>query len=276
MLFWNKELFAQAGLDPEKAPTTYAEVEEAAAKISALGDDIYGYYIPGNCAACMIFEFAPSMWASGGDLLDAEGLPTFTDPVTADAVGHWRAMWEAGSIPLEAETDTGSNWLAPFISGKVGMAPLGSFAIGAIREQNPDLDWGIGYIPGADGEVSSYIGGDVVGITATTPYDDAAWEFIAWTLSEEVQIEFVAASSELVARMDLVENTYSEGDEALILSNAALEFARTPWTPFWQEFFVDPNGPYGYLMTRGIFGPDLQAAIDESQSQAELIAGSGS
>ena len=39
-LFYNKTLFEQAGLDPEKPPTSLAEIREYADKITALGDDI--------------------------------------------------------------------------------------------------------------------------------------------------------------------------------------------------------------------------------------------
>ncbi len=38
VLFYNKTLFAEAGLDPEAPPTTHQEIADAAAKISALGD----------------------------------------------------------------------------------------------------------------------------------------------------------------------------------------------------------------------------------------------
>ena len=37
VLFWNKELFRQAGLDPEKPPTNLTELHDMAAKITALG-----------------------------------------------------------------------------------------------------------------------------------------------------------------------------------------------------------------------------------------------
>src|SRR4051812_39926259 len=39
MLFWNKELYAEAGLDPEKGPTNLAEYAEHAKAIQALGKD---------------------------------------------------------------------------------------------------------------------------------------------------------------------------------------------------------------------------------------------
>ena len=72
VLFWNKELFRQAGLDPEQPPTNLTELHDMAAAITALGDGNYGYYLPGNCAGCNIFTFAPMIWASGGKIEPAE------------------------------------------------------------------------------------------------------------------------------------------------------------------------------------------------------------
>ena len=67
-LFWNKDLFRKAGLDPEKPPTSLAEIREYADKITALGGDVKGYFLPGSCAGCNIFTVGPLMWASGATI----------------------------------------------------------------------------------------------------------------------------------------------------------------------------------------------------------------
>ena len=67
-LFYNKDLFRKAGLDPEKPPTSLAEISEYADKITALGGDVKGYFLPGSCAGCNIFTVAPLMWASGATI----------------------------------------------------------------------------------------------------------------------------------------------------------------------------------------------------------------
>ena len=61
MLFWNKDLFKEAGLDPEKAPATLAEFA-AAAKASRRCDktDVYGTATGLNCGGCLVFTWFPS------------------------------------------------------------------------------------------------------------------------------------------------------------------------------------------------------------------------
>ena len=59
-LFYNKDLFQQAGLDPNKPPTSLAEIREYADKITALGGDVKGYFLPGACAGCNIFTVGPA------------------------------------------------------------------------------------------------------------------------------------------------------------------------------------------------------------------------
>ena len=67
-LFYNKDLFEKAGLDPDKPPTSLAEIREYADKITALGGDVKGYFLPGSCAGCNIFTVGPLMWASGATI----------------------------------------------------------------------------------------------------------------------------------------------------------------------------------------------------------------
>src|ERR1700734_3932870 len=73
ILVWNKDLFKQAGLDPEKPPRTIGEIHEDAKKIRALGPDIYGFYFSGACPGCNIFTTSPMMVAAGAKILPRNG-----------------------------------------------------------------------------------------------------------------------------------------------------------------------------------------------------------
>src|SRR5215208_7718135 len=82
-LFYNKDLFKKAGLDPNKPPTSLAEIRQYADKVTALGGDIKGYYLPGNCAGCNIFTVGPLMWASGAKI---EAAGPGDEPLVGDGV----------------------------------------------------------------------------------------------------------------------------------------------------------------------------------------------
>lgn len=276
MVLWNKDLFREAGLDPDAAPTTWAEMLESARAVDALGGDVSGFYFPGNCGVCNVFPWLPLVWASGGDLFDAEGRPTFDDPEVVAALELYRTIVQEGLVPPSAQTDTGSDWMTAFTAGKVGILPLGSFGIGTIREANPEMDMGIAPLPGREGGSASFVGGDVIGIPLASAHPDEAWEFIAWTLSDEVQIDVVAASHELVARTDLVENEHSEADPLVRIANDALAVSRTPQSVFYQQLVVDANGPFStlfYDVTYG--GADAAEAAAAAQRAALNVVGAG-
>ena len=71
-------------------------------KITALGGDIKGYYLPGSCAGCNIFTVGPLMWASGAKIeaKDAGDEPLVGDGV-AKVLQFERDMVEVGQRPRE-------------------------------------------------------------------------------------------------------------------------------------------------------------------------------
>jgi multiple sugar transport system substrate-binding protein len=270
-LFWNKQLFRRAGLDPEKPPTSFAEIEEYAKKIAALGGKKRGFYFAGRCSGCNAYTLLPLVWASGGEILDEEGAPAFDAPQVKEALALYNRLWESGAVPKSAETDGGENWLTGFAAGNIGMQPLGAFAIRAIREQNPDLDFGVARLPGATGGEAAFNGGDVIAIPAQSEHADAAWDFIAWTLSEGTQVDVVAKDGGLVARTDLVENEHAGGDAQVLASNEALEVGRTPKSPVYNQLFNDPNGPFLTAFTKAVFGGDVDGAVADAQAAGTEI-----
>lgn len=71
-LLINRKLFKQAGLDPDKPPTTWADVRTAAKKIAGLGNGISGYgeYSAENTGG---WHFTATMYGLGGDVVTSDG-----------------------------------------------------------------------------------------------------------------------------------------------------------------------------------------------------------
>jgi multiple sugar transport system substrate-binding protein len=191
-VFYNKKLFEAAGLDPEAPPTSLTELAEDARAIAALGDDTYGFTFGGNCGGCLLFGSWPSVWASGGEVMNEDGTESLLDsPEAASVYQVYRDLYADGTAPADARNENGSTQTTIFEQGKMGMQVLGATQRTTLVESDA-LEIGVFPIPGADGGSSSFIGGDTISISANSEKADQAWDFISWTLSDEAQVEVVA------------------------------------------------------------------------------------
>ena len=144
VLLWNKDLYAQAGLDPEDGPSNWEEIIAQATAVRALGGETYGYYFSGACAGCNAFTFLPYIWAQGSDIVSEDGTMANIDtPEVRGAVDLYRQLLAADAIPPGAETDTGSSFFSAFAGGNIGIATSGAFAIGILNSQYADMNYGV-------------------------------------------------------------------------------------------------------------------------------------
>jgi multiple sugar transport system substrate-binding protein len=272
VLVWNKTLFKKAGLDPEKGPTTWAEIRADAEKVNALGGDVKGFYFSGNCGGCNIFTFTPLIWASGGDIFADDGkTATLDTPQMRDALAFYQGMVKDGLVPAGSQTDTGANFFAAFATGKIGLTPSGSFAIGALNSQFPDLEYGVTYLPGKDGQWSSFAGGDNIVVSEGTQKLVGIKAFLDYAYSLEGQ-SLLARNGSLPVRGDIAKQALEGLDARYLLAADAMAKGKTPYSPVFNDLINSANGPWVTMLNTAFFGdaaaiePAIQAAQASMQS----------
>ncbi|GAA1000517.1 sugar ABC transporter substrate-binding protein [Acrocarpospora macrocephala] len=274
-LFYNKDLFTRAGLDPDKPPTSLAELRSYADKITALGGGVKGYYLPGNCAGCNIFTVGPLMWASGATI---EAAGPGDEPLVGDGVKQvlqfTRDMVKAGNVPEGSRTENGETFHLQFGSGKVGMMGTGNFNITLARQQNPGMKFGIALLPGvAPNSSASFIGGDLVVIPKGSKRVNDAVNVMKFLLSDEVQVEVYAKALNLTTRTDMVDNKYFEAEPLVRDVAKALTVGRTPYTVTFFEQINSPQGPWLKMLQRAYYSDDdLDTVIAETKTEMKAIA----
>ena len=271
VLIWNKKLFRQAGLDPDKGPTNWAEIEAAAEKVAALGGDIKGFYFSGACGGCNIFTFTPLIWASGGDILSEDGSKATLDtPQMRDAIAFYRDMVKKGLVPEGARTDTGANFFAAFARGNIGLAPSGAFAIGALNTQYPDIDYGVTFLPGKTGGWSSFAGGDNFVITKGTTKLKAIKAFLDFSYSLEGQT-LLARYGSLPVRGDIVDQALKDLDPRYKLAAEAMAKGRTPYSVVFNDIINSMNSPWVQMVNEVFFGDDVDGSLANAQETMQGI-----
>src|SRR5271165_7244387 len=202
-----KDLFKKAGLDPDKPPRTIGEIHEDAQKVHALGADTYGFYFSGSCPGCNIFTTSPMMVAAGSKILPANGNdPALTGDGVKQVLEAFKDMWKEGLVPKSAQADTGANFSSEFKTGKIGIQGSGGFIISDIKHDAPTLNFGVTFLPGVkEGEVSAFVGGDVVAIPVGSKHVAVAESYLAWELTDDAQLEGLAKNNILPSRPALAD-----------------------------------------------------------------------
>jgi multiple sugar transport system substrate-binding protein len=192
--YWNKDIFKEVGLDPEKPPQTIAEMDEMNAKIAKVDGgriDRLGY-IP-----WIVYGSSNSMftwgWVFGGEFFDPKANKiTANDPKIVQAL-QWMTDFAKKYDPTQISgfipgmtAPGGEN--GPFPKRKIAMSPGGPWEIPSLKQFSPDLKYGITFMPqGPDGAKphSSWVGGWTVGIPKGAKNKEAAFEFVKWLTATE-------------------------------------------------------------------------------------------
>src|SRR5690606_24930491 len=183
-LFWNKDLFEEAGLDPNHPPKTWEELVEVGAQIHDRTGR-WGYELFTDGGEGTSWQWQVFLWSAGGDVLsDDLGEPAFDSQAGERALQAW--------VDLVHESDVST--IAPwglFGRGQAAMVMDGSWLTQLLPMQ-VDCPLGGALFPAADaGDYASNLGGEQVFIfEGDDATEQAAWDFIEWFSSTEVQVEW--------------------------------------------------------------------------------------
>lgn len=235
-LIYNKKLFEAAGLT--EAPKTWAQVKEYAEKLTH--DDQYGITFCGAVNGMTAFTWTPHLWMNGGDVGTEENAArttiTLNSKEAEEALQYWADL--AKFAPEGAPTYTYPDYYNGFTSEKVAMIFGGSWHIAAISNDKPLLDFGVVMFPTPkEGQPSSaFMGGDNIGISAQTKHFDAAWEFMKFAVSEEVQADIIAKAKTVPGRLDIAaKNEYFDEDPRYYVFAESGKVGKAPYTTKWVE-----------------------------------------
>ncbi len=139
-LFYNKDMFRRAGLDPDKPPRTWQELRETARKLTVdkNGDGVleqYGFYLPalpasGALSIWTTLQWTPYLWQAGGvQIDDAQSQALFNSDAGVQTLTFWQELYNE----LNLGTFTMTHDLG-FAAGKLAMIMDGPWNLPRFRK----------------------------------------------------------------------------------------------------------------------------------------------
>lgn len=269
-MYWNKDLFEAAGLDPDTPPATWDEWQSYAEQLTDPDSNVYGSGISYDYA----YQIAHIMQRLGGlAVTDENGSWTANfagNEGYKEFLNMYKEMVDNGDNPLEADTDSMAS------AGQIGITVGGPWVSAGL--DTAGVDYGIGLIPQGDaGEMNSV---EVIGFGITTAASEeekeAAYKFIEWwnTAGEEGS----SPALEWSLNNGYPAYTYSVQDNEEYKSNEKLSAmsAANPEAP--TDFIVDSNFPGINAILTDVIPPMInsvafgESTVDEALETAQTAA----
>lgn len=282
-LYWNKDLFEEAGLDPNSPPKTAEEMLEFANKLNKVdadGNIIQLGYAPGYSGHHMQTNASFVKVFNGSVYDETTGQYTLTDPGIVSAF-KWQQQFNKDLDPQAvanfiASAGAGLTAEDLFFSGKVAMAVSGCWVGSFLNRIVPDLDYGVTAIPASE-ENTEWPDG-IIGI-AYNPHciptkssnPEGAWDFMKYMIMNK---ETVARFSDVSANLSHLKDTDTEFTSELLESDYFKTFDKISKTSACYMMPIIPkmseySSKMGAIFEQAIMdqSTDVEALLEQAQNE---------
>jgi sn-glycerol 3-phosphate transport system substrate-binding protein len=192
VMYWNKEAFKEAGLDPNKPPTNWAELKDAATKLTKkdAGGKVtqWGVQIPSSGFPYWLFQTLTT--PNDAILANEAGTQVkFDDPKVIEALQYWVDLGKAGVHP-PGVVEWGTT-PKDFFEKKTAIMFTTTGNLTNVKN-NAKFDFGVAMIPGNKRKGGSPTGGGNFYIfkQSTPAQQEAAFKFIKWITQPEIAAQW--------------------------------------------------------------------------------------
>lgn len=178
-LFYNKDVFREVGLDPEKPPETWDELREMAKQMTVWNGDTLER---AGFALNDVGLYNTWILQAGGQMISDDMQTTaFNSPEGLAVLEFWDTLLNEDKVYALGFAEKAAEGEDPFIGGNIAMKWDGPWAIENLAKYAEDLDYGVAALPaGPDGERGAIMGGFGIAIAKGAKNVDGAFALAKW------------------------------------------------------------------------------------------------
>jgi multiple sugar transport system substrate-binding protein len=281
VMVYNRTLMAEAGLDPDQPPTTWEEFTQAVDAICALpdredGSKVYGVSLRTARHPNSGHWSIPIIWASGGEVSDAEGQVVVAEEPAVNAYQWYQDVVSSDCSPngfgvQESRTVFGQGRAGFIFEGPWAKGLVDSLSEGAMTVA-PDGDVWVAPMPaGPDGQVRMIANTHVLGISEQSQNKELAAEFIEFiTTDPEAVRRYYEVSQQLpTAQLDLLTSGDLGDDEYIQAFVDALPNANS--VPIKHPQWDAMTDSLSLALQKTLQGEDPAQALEAAAGEIEEL-----
>lgn len=274
VLYYNKDAFEAAGLDPEQPPKTWDELKEEAKKLTITENGQttqYGIQIPSDgYAYWMLQTFCVEQ--NGFNLMNETGTETYYDDErTAKGLEFWKSLADDGSMPegIVAWATTPSD----FLEGKTAMMYHTTGNLTNVKN-NASFNFGVAMLPANESYGSPTGGGNFYIFKGVSEErQQAAFDFIKWMTDDERVAQWSIDTGYVATRPSAYDTErmqeYAKEFPYCLVARDQLEYGYAELSTYNQaEVQKAIDDAISYVMTDQ---QDVESALATAQQTADGI-----
>ncbi|PSL06044.1 carbohydrate ABC transporter substrate-binding protein (CUT1 family) [Haloactinopolyspora alba] len=191
VLYYRTDLFQKWGLTP---PKTITDLIDTAAKIEQKSSDITPITLRGQAPA-LPFTFGPFFHGTGLEWTDEQGTPNFDESGAVEAIEQYATLArEYGPPGVINYSFTESSTL--FAQGKAAMELESSNELNSVVDPEKSTvadNVGVAPVPAGEAGPAPTVLSWGLAMSPFSEKKDAAWEFMQWATSPEIQLKLTEA-----------------------------------------------------------------------------------
>lgn len=260
-LHYNKKEFREAGLDPDKPPTSIKELNEYARKLTKYAPD-------GSITQMGLVPHDPGWWPQmwgwyfGGHLVDADCKTVTCDsPENVRAYKWFRSFVKDydGKAVRRFDSSFRGQFASPsnsFMAERVAMQLQGVWMSSFIKEYGPNVEWAVAPFPGESGDTENppaLMMADLLVIPRGVKHVEEAWDFIKFVQQQKNMEELCLKQRKFSPLVKVSEDFYKGHPNPYIRVFRKLAESKNaypaPDVPIWAEYKDELNSAVQQIWT---------------------------
>jgi len=269
VVYYNQDLFEEAGVEPPQAGWTWDDFLEAARELTDTDNQVFGVGVEPS-----VIRVAPFVWSNGGELVDDQDAPSrlsLDEGPARDALDWFLDLNLVHGVTPDDRSEQGEGSEDRFLAGRLGMY-LNSRRVVPTLRTITDFGWDVAPLPVApSGQPATMLHSDAYCMSADSEHHDQAWRFIEFAMGREGQELLAETGRTVPSRLDVAgSDVFLEPDQppasADVFLDSAEDIRATPHTAAWSRVESEADTVLADL---------FYGRVDRDEGVARLVESTG-